>query len=336
MATQVLSGRYRPPGPLGCGGAPLGNLFAAVAEDEARAVIARAWEAGVRHYDTAPFYGFGLSEHRFGEALRWRARAEFMLSTKVGRLLVPVPDRALAQERDAFVGGLPFEVAYDYSADGARRSVEDSLQRLGLARIDVVYIHDVGEDTHGPAWEQRFAEAMAGAAPALTRLREEGVIRAWGLGVNRVEPCLRALDQADPDIFLAAGRYTLLDHASLDTLLPRCAGRGVSIVMGGPYNSGLLTGGSTYDYAPAPPALIARRDAIAAICQRHGVDLRAAALQFCTAHPVVAAAIPGARTVAEMTQNAALMSAVIPAALWSELREAGLIPAHAPVPGEAA
>ena len=325
--------RFRPPGPLGCGGAPLGNLFGRVEDAEALAVLDTAWQSGVRHFDTAPFYGFGLSEHRFGQALRQRPRDAFMLSTKVGRMLVPAPGPVLPEERSSFFGGLPFGIRYDYSADGARRSVEDSLQRLGLATIDVVYIHDVGEDTHGADWEERFGEAMDGAAPALTRLREEGVIQAWGLGVNRVEPCLRALEHADPDVFLAAGRYTLLDTASLDTLLPRCAERDVSVVMGGPYNSGLLTGGSTYDYVQAPPALVQRRDAIAALCRRHDVDLRAAALQFCVAHPVVAAAIPGARSVAEMRQNAALMTARIPPALWSDLRQAGLIPEHAPVPG---
>ena len=324
--------RYRPPGPLGCGGAPLGNLFGRVDDAEALAVLDTAWQAGVRHFDTAPFYGFGLSEHRFGEALRRHPRDEFMLSTKVGRMLVPAPGPVLPEERSSFFGGLPFGIRYDYSADSARRSVEDSLQRLGLARIDVVYIHDIGEDTHGFEWTQRCDEAMQGAAPALTRLREEGVIKAWGLGVNRIEPCLRALDQADPDLFLAAGRYTLLDTASLDTLLPRCAERGVGVVMGGPYNSGLLTGGSTYDYVQAPAALVARRDAIAAQCRRHEVDLRAAALQFCVAHPVVAAAIPGARSAAEMRQNAALMTAPIPPALWTDLKQAGLIPGHAPVP----
>ena len=324
--------RYRPPGPLGCGGAPLGNLFGRVEDTEARAVLDTAWDAGVRHFDTAPFYGFGLSEHRFGEALRHRPRDAFMLSTKVGRMLVPAPGAELPEERSSFVGGLPFGVRYDYSADAAWRSVEDSLQRLGLARIDVVYIHDVGEDTHGADWRERFDEAMRGAAPALTRMREEGMIQAWGLGVNRVEPCLLALQQADPDVLLAAGRYTLLDTASLETLLPRCAAKGVSVVMGGPYNSGLLTGGDTYDYVRAPVELVARRDAIAAVCRRHDVDLRAAALQFCTAHPVVAAAIPGARSVIEMRENAALMTASIPAALWADLRQAGLIPQQAPIP----
>ncbi len=321
--------RYRPPGPLGCGGAPLGNLFQPVSDEDARAALEAAWQTGVRHFDTAPFYGFGLSEHRFGAALRCRPRDEFMLSTKVGRMLAPAGTPA--RERLNFMDGLPFEPRFDYSADGAPRSIEDSLQRLGLARINIVYIHDIGADTHGPAWTEHFNAAIAGAAPALTQLRDEGVIRAWGLGVNLVEPCLRALEAADPDVFLLAGRYTLLDTGALDTLLPQCEARGVSVVVGGPYNSGLLAGGSTYNYEPAPAGLIARRDQLAAVCQRHGVDLRTAALQFCVAHPVVAAVIPGGRTAAEVSQNAALMTAT-PPDLWAELRGLGLIPAHAPVP----
>ncbi len=324
--------RYRPPGPLGCGGAPLGNLFAAVSEEEADAVLGCAWDEGVRHFDTAPFYGFGLSEHRMSRALRGRPRGAFAIATKVGRLLEPITSGPVARERSSYVDALPFSVRFDYGADATRRSIEDSLQRLGLARIDIVYIHDVGEDTHGADWRLRFDEAMRGAAVALTRLREEGVIRAWGLGVNRVEPCLEALGRADPDLFLCAGRYTLLDTASLSTLLPACAARGVSLVAGGPYNSGLLAGRTTYDYAEAPAALVAQRDAMARVCREYGVDLRAAALQFCTAHPVTAAVIPGARSVDEMRTNAALMRATIPAALWAALKEEALIPEDAPTP----
>ena len=323
-------GRYVPPGPLGCGGAPLGNLFRSLPDIEAHAALDAAWDSGVRHFDTAPFYGFGLSEHRFGAALRPRPRDAFTLSTKVGRLLTP--SASPARERFNFVDGLPFAVRFDYTADGAKRSIEDSLQRLGMDRIDVAYIHDISEDTHGSAWREAFDAAMAGAAVALTRLRDEGVIRAWGLGVNLVEPCLLALEAADPDVFLLAGRYTLLDPGALDTLLPHCAARGVSVVIGSPYNSGLLAGGDTFNYAPATPGLIARRDRLAAVCHRHGVDLRSAALQFCAAHPVVAAVIPGGRSASEVQSNAALMAAQTPADLWTELRNLGLIPASAPVP----
>ncbi len=328
----TIRSRIRPPGPLGCGGAPLGNLFAPVSDDEADRVLALAWAEELRYYDTAPFYGFGLSEHRMGRALRSRPRDEFVLSTKVGRLLDPITAGPVSRERSSYVDALPFAVRYDYGADAARRSIEDSLQRLGLARVDIVYIHDVSEDTHGPDWTARFDEAMRGAAPALTRLREQGVIGGWGLGVNRVEPCLLALERADPDVFLCAGRYTLLDTASLETLLPACGTRGVSLVAGGPYNSGLLAGAPTYDYAAAPGGIVARRDAIDAVCRRHGVDLRAAALQFCAAHPVTASVIPGARNAAEMGGNVALMRTAIPVDLWSELKHERLIPAHAPTP----
>ncbi len=213
-----MTGSYRPAGPLGFGGAPVGNLFEAMPDDQAQATLDAAWDSGVRHFDTAPYYGFGLSEHRVGAALRARPRDSFTLSTKVGRLLSPVT--VGPRERSGFVDGLPFEVTFDYSADGARQSIEDSLRRLDMARVDIVYIHDVAEDTHGPAWRDRFREAMGGAAVALTRMREEGLIQAWGLGVNLVKPCLDALDGADPDVFLLAGRYTLLDSSALDTLFP--------------------------------------------------------------------------------------------------------------------
>ncbi|MCW3474280.1 aldo/keto reductase [Limobrevibacterium gyesilva] len=318
------------PGPLGMGGAPLGNLFARIPEDVAAATMQAAWDAGIRHFDTAPHYGAGLSEHRMGAALRLHPRDAYTLSSKVGRILEPAQD--VPELDQGFVGALPFRRRVDYSAAGTIRSIEDSLQRLGLARLDIVYIHDVSEDWHGPAWKDRFAEAMAGAAKALTDLRRQGVIRAWGLGVNLVAPCLAALEQAEPDVFLVAGRYTLLDHGALDQLFPACAARGAKVVLGGPYNSGLLAGGTTFNYETAPPEMVARARAIAAVCARHGVDLKAAALQFCAAHPVVATVIPGARTPAEMRENAAMMQAPIPDALWAELKREGLLPGHAPTP----
>jgi len=322
--------RFVPHGPLGMGGAPLGNLFSAIPDDLALGAIRAAWDAGVRHFDTAPHYGAGLSEHRLGAVLRHHKRSDYTLSTKVGRLLDPVasvPDIA-----DNFEHGLSFKRRLDYGYDGTLRSIEDSLQRLGLPSIDIVYIHDCGEDWLGAAWREQFDIAMDGAAKALTRLREEGTIRAWGLGVNVVEPCLLALDRADPDIFLVAGRYTLLDHTALKDLLPKCAERGARVVIGGPYNSGLLAGGTTFNYEAAPPHLVTRTKAIAAICARHGVDLKAAALQFVVAHPVVAAAIPGPRTAEEVIQNAAAMAQKIPLQLWADLKADGLLPAEAPTP----
>jgi len=313
------------------GGAPLGNLAIPVPQADIAATFAAAWDAGIRHYDTAPHYGAGLSERRFGDGLRERPRDAFTLSTKVGRLLEPAAD--VPNFTENFRGGLPFRRRVDVTAAGARRSIEDSLQRMGLTRIDIVYIHDISEDHLGPDWKRVFAEAMRGAAVALGELRREGTIRAWGFGVNLVDPCIAALEQSDPDIFLLAGRYTLLDHVALDRLFPLCAQKGAKIVIGGPYNSGILAGGDTYNYKAAPPDLVARAARLREICARHGVDLKAAALQFCAAHPVVAAIIPGPRSAGEVTENARMMAAPIPGALWAEMKHAGLLPEQAPTPG---
>lgn len=324
------SPRFVPHGPLGMGGAPLGNLFSRIPEEVAAATIAAAWDSDIRHFDTAPHYGAGLSEHRMGAMLRQYPRDEYTLSTKVGRLLEPV---ATVPEMDNnFAGGLSFRRKLDYTRDGTLRSIEDSLQRLGVPRIDIVYIHDCAPDWLGDEWPAQFEIAMTGAARALTELREQGVIRAWGLGVNMVEPCLATLKRADPDLFLVAGRYTLLDHAALAELLPACEARGVHVVIGGPYNSGLLAGGTTFNYEAAAPEMLARARAVGAVCARHGVDLKAAALQFCAAHPAVGAVIPGPRTPEEVRQNAAAMTQPIPAAVWTELKSSGLLPAQAPTP----
>ncbi len=317
-------------GPLGMGGAPLGNLFTVVPEDAAQASLAASWDGGVRHFDTAPHYGAGLSEHRFGHFLRNVPRASFTLTTKVGRVLTPVAE--VPEFDEGFMRALPFHRRFDYSAAGAERSIADSLQRLGLSRIDGVYIHDCSEDWHGPEWTARIAEAMAGAAVVLTALKRQGVIRFWGMGVNLVAPCLVALERAEPDVFLIAGRYTLLDHTALAELFPACAARGVKCVLGGPYNSGLLAGGTTFNYETAAPEMAARAKAIGAVCTAHGVDLKAAALQFCAAHPVVGAVIPGARDAAEAAENARLMQAVIPGQLWADLKRQDLLPEHVPTP----
>ena len=321
---------WHPHGPLGAGSAPLGNLATVVPEAEAAACLAAAWDAGIRHYDTAPHYGAGLAEHRLGHALRARPRDGYTLSTKVGRLLRAAPEAR--EMNQGFAHALPFRRTFDYTAAGTIRSLEDSQQRTGLNRFDIVYIHDCAEDWHGAGWKERFSEAMTGAAQVLTAMRERGEIRAWGMGLNLVEPALACLDAARPDIFLIAGRYTLLDHTALARLFPACANRGVKVVLGGPYNSGLLAGGTTFNYETATPEMVARADAIRAVCVSHGTDIKAAALQFCAAHPVVAAVIPGPRTAGEVQQNAALMRAEIPGALWVELRRAGLLPENAPTP----
>ncbi|MCX7383996.1 MAG: aldo/keto reductase [Alphaproteobacteria bacterium] len=318
------------PGPLGMGGAPLGNLFARIDEDTAAATTQAGWDCGIRHYDTAPHYGAGLSELRMGAILRRQNRADFWLSSKIGRLLRPVP--SVPEVDEGFTGALPFARTFDYSAGGTVRSIEDSCARMGLSSIDIVYIHDCSEDWHGPEWKLRFREAMEGAAKVLSAMRKRGEIRAWGMGLNLVEPALACLEQADPDVFLIAGRYTLLDHTALAKLFPACAAKGAKVVLGGPYNSGLLAGGTTFNYENAPPDLAARAQAMHALCARHGVDLKAAALQFCAAHPVVATVIPGARNPDEVRENARMMSAPIPGALWAELKSNGLLPVEVPTP----
>jgi D-threo-aldose 1-dehydrogenase len=326
----VSTQRYTPPGPLGFGGAPLGNMFLPIGDAQAEATMRAAWESGVRYFDTAPHYGAGLAEHRFGAFLRGQQRDAFVLSTKVGRVLTPDPNWTSGPY--PFENGLPFAARYDYSADGLRRSIEDSLHRMGLARVDIVYIHDIAEDAHGPNWRSPFREAMEGAGRMLIRLRDEGVIRAWGLGVNRTEACLAALEQSDPDLFLLAGRYTLLDTSALETLFPACAARSVHVIAGGPFNSGLLAGGVNYDYVEAPLEVRARREAIDRVCASYQVDIRAAALQFCAAHPVVCSVIPGAKTPEKVRQNAIFMAAPIPAAFWRALVGKGLLPVEAPTP----
>ncbi|NII09432.1 aldo/keto reductase [Oleiagrimonas sp. C23AA] len=325
----MSSKHFSPPGPLGFGGAPLGNMFDEVDEATASQTLRAAWDSGIRLFDTAPHYGSGLSEHRFGQVLREYPRDEFTLATKVGRVFHA--DRS-APKNPPFVNGLPFAFEYDYSYDGVMRSIEDSYQRLGMAQIDIAYIHDVAADHHGDAWSEKFKTAIEGGARALTQLREQGVIKAWGLGVNLVEPCIKALDQADPDVFLLAGRYSLLNQPALDQLFPACQERGVHVVVGGPFNSGLLAGGAHYEYGQAPDEMLDKRQRIAEICQRYQADLRAVALQFCAAHPVVSAVIPGTKHADKVRENAKLMRATIPAELWAELKQQGLLPQSAPTP----
>src|SRR6185437_15654866 len=269
---------YRPHGPLGAGSAPLGNLGSVVPDEVASACLEAAWEAGIRHYGTAPHSGAGLAEHRLGNALRARPRDAYTLSTKVGRLLRAAED--VPELNEGFLRALPFRRTFDYTANGTIRSLEDSRQRMGITRFDIVYIHDCAEDWHGPAWKERFSEAMTGAAQVLTNMRDRGEIHAWGIGLNLVDPALACLEAARPDIFLIAGRYTLLDHTALARLFPACAAKGAKVVLGGPYNSGLLAGGTTFNYKPANTDMVARANAIRAICERHDTDIKAAALQF--------------------------------------------------------
>jgi D-threo-aldose 1-dehydrogenase len=315
---------------LGLGCATLGGSRVAVTRAEAEAIVRAAWEAGVRYVDTAPYYGFGQAERAVGDALRAERRDEWVLSTKVGRLLRPRPT---APEDGASRHVMPFDPDYDYSYDGIMRSFEDSLQRLGLARIDILYVHDIGAYQHGPESHPIFMQTLRDSGyRALEALRASGAVKAIGIGVNEKEVLLEALDWGAWDAFLLAGRYTLLEQGPLDDLLPRCLKAGTSIVVGGPLNSGILAGRDTWNYRTAPPKIIARVDAIRAVCERHRVPLAAAALQFPLAHPAVAGIIPGPRNADEFRANLGLLQYPIPVALWQDLCQAGLLHPDAPTP----
>jgi D-threo-aldose 1-dehydrogenase len=328
--------------PLGFGGAPLGNLFRAVGDDEALALVRHAYAMGARYFDTAPHYGQGRSEQRFGAALANVPRDSYVLSTKVGRILESSIDAP--RDQHGYVDTPRRVQRYDYSSDGVRRSLADSLQRLAVTRVDIVYMHDIDRQTHGAAHAARLADALDSGFPTLARLKAEGVIAAFGLGVNDVDICLEVLRHADLDLILLAGRYTLADQSALRQLLPECQRRGVGIVLGGPFNSGILaTGarpydGSTpmFDYAPAPADVVARVAAIEGVCDRFHVPLAAAALQFPRAHPAILSVIPGARSIAEFDANRRLATQPIPHAFWRALREQALIAEDAPLPAHQA
>ncbi len=326
------------PGQLGFGTAPLGNMFRAIPEDEAQATVEAAWNQGVRYFDTAPFYGSGLSEIRLGQALSQYNRDDFVLSTKIGRVILDEVEesaRDLGEKSGVFEHGRPNKMLNDYSADATLRSIEDSLERLQTDRLDIVWIHDIAQDFYGDQWLDYFNQARTGAFKVLTRLREEGVIKAWGLGVNRVEPCELTLDlnEAQPDGFLLAGRYTLLDHErALQRLMDAALAQNVEIVVGGPYSSGILAGGAHFEYQKASPAIINKVEQIKAIAQSFGVSVKAAALQFSLAHPAVAAVIPGASRPGRIAEDVAALSEKIPVAFWQALRDARLISARAPLP----
>jgi D-threo-aldose 1-dehydrogenase len=318
---------------LGLGGGALGNLYDRVEEEVAEATVAAALACGIRYFDVAPFYGYGLAEERLGRALAGADRAELTISSKVGRLLVPREDGARSDQ--GFVDAKPFDPVFDYSYDGVMRSFESSLERLGTDRIDVLLLHDIGARTHGvAAHPELFAQAMEGGVIAMQRLRETGAVGAIGLGVNEWEVCVEALERADFDCFLLAGRYTLLEQGALARLLPLCEERNVSIIVGGPFNSGLLVEQNAerhYDYGAAPAELVERLERIRAVCTDHRVPLPAAALQLPLHHPAVASVIPGARSPAEVEGNVAWLDVDIPPALWTDLQAAGLLDPAAPV-----
>ncbi|GGC66562.1 aldo/keto reductase [Undibacterium terreum] len=338
-----MSIKNRLQGKLGFGTAPLGNMFRNIPEDEAMATVDAAWDHGIRYFDTAPFYGAGLSEIRLGQALAKRKRSDYVLSTKVGRLILDeledASSRDLGEKGGLFEFGRANKIVNDYSADATLRSIEDSLKRMKTDHIDIVWVHDVAQDFYGDEWLAQYETARTGAFRALTRLREEGVIKAWGLGVNRVEPLEITLDlaEAKPDAFLLAGRYTLLDHErALQRLMPAAAKQNVDIVVGGPYSSGILAGGSHFEYQKASPEIIAKVEQIKQIAQRHKISVKAAALQFALANPAVAAVIPGASRPERLTEDQAALNETIPAAFWQEMREQKLVAHDAPLPIDSA
>ncbi|NKI44061.1 aldo/keto reductase [Streptomyces sp. LD120] len=313
-------------GALSFGAASLGNLYTPVTDAEAEETVAAAWEAGIRYFDTAPHYGLGLSERRLGAALRGLPRAAFTLSTKVGRLLEPRPRAGGDDLANGFAVPATHRRRWDFSAEGVRRGLEESLTRLGLDRVDIAYLHD--PDDH-------VVQALDEAYPALERLRQEGVLGAVGIGVNQCALPARFLRETDLDVVLLAGRYTLLDQSGLAELLPLAEARGVDVVLGGVYNSGLLADprpGATFDYARAPRELLGRAVELQRVCARHGVPLRAAALQFPLGHPAVASVLTGARSAAEVRDAAVMMATEVPGALWSELAEHGRLEPGVPVP----
>jgi D-threo-aldose 1-dehydrogenase len=332
-ATRRIGRRDLAVSQLGVGTAPFGSLAAIDTDASVRGAFDSLYAAGQRYYDTAPFYGLGLAEHRLGMCMRGVDRRSLTVSSKVGRLMRPLAGDVAAGGSS---GKYPFEVAFDYSYDGALRSLDCTLQRLGTNRIDIALLHDVNRRWQGDLLEQRYREAMSGAYRVLVELRDAGVIRAIGVGVNDWEILLRFAADGDFDCFMLAGRYTLLDHTALERFMPDCERRGISVLMAAPFNSGILaTGakpGATFFYVEADAGIMERTRRIEAVCARHGVDIAAAALQFPLAHPAVASVVTGMRSAAESAQNLAHMRAAIPADFWRELKHEGLIAEGAPTP----
>ena len=320
---------------LGMGCAPLGNLYRPISDAAAAALLTASRTHGFRYFDTAPHYGQGLSERRVGDVLRQSPDHGHVLSTKVGRLLKPA---GFARERHGFVSPMPFDIVHDYSYDGVMRSYEDSLQRLGLDRIDILFMHDIGAYTHGEGNRRLFPIAMGGGYRALDELRSSGRVRAIGIGANEFEVCEAALDHGDWDCFLLASRYTLLEQGAISTFLPACQRRNCSVIVGAPYNSGILATGvraggpAYYEYGPAPEEVVRKVAALEAVCDDFCIPLAAAALQFPLAHPAVASVIPGIGSELRIRQTIDLLYTVIPEAFWQTLNDRSLLDAGVPTP----
>ena len=322
---------------LGFGGAGIGNLYRELPDDDALAAVRESFASGVRYFDTAPFYGFGLSEQRIGTALAGEP-TPLVLSTKVGRRLVPTGPQDASIGREGYFSPRPFAPVFDYGYDSIMRSHAESLERLGVPRVDILLCHDIGRLTHGDAHGARVREFLDGGYRAMRELRGAGSVRAIGLGVNEWEVCIELLEHCDLDCILLAGRYTLLEQPALESLLPLCVERRVSIISGGPFNSGILAAGSRagakahYNYAAPPAAVLERVRLLEALCAEYSVPLQAAALQFPLAHPAVASVVAGCVSGAEARNCAAMFTHAIPAGFWRALRDRNLVDARAPLP----
>jgi D-threo-aldose 1-dehydrogenase len=331
------SGKYVPPIRFGLGGVPLGNEFEVITDEDAYRTLDAAWSAGVRYYDVSPWYGLGLAERRFGYYLHNKNRDDYILSSKVGKLLK-------ASRRNDAKSNFPFspspnDVVFDYTADGVRRSVEDSLQRLGVSNLDIVFVHDISPDNKllPTPWQQQFEIALKGAFPALDRMKAEGIIKGWGIGVNTPEPILRVMQEADPDVCLLASQYSLIDHANaLNNIFPVARQRNVKFVVGSSLNAGFISGSPRYNYGKnswdIPRKYIEKREKLRAVAAQYGVDLRTAALHFSAAPDVAAALIVGARSEEQVLANVTSMQARIPPEFWVDLKRQKLIEQNAPTP----
>jgi len=330
-------GHYKPPFRFGIGGVPLGNEFAVVTDKDAYATIEAAWNAGVRYYDMAPWYGLGLAERRYGNVLHNKNRSEYVVSSKVGKLLKASKN---AKNKEYFpFSPSPNDVVYDYTASGVRRSIEDSLQRLGIDSLDIAFVHDLSSDNKylPTPWQEQFEIARKGAFPELTRMREEGLIKGWGIGVNTPEPIMRLLEVADPDVCLLASQYSLIDHKNaLDQVFPAARAKNVSFVVGSSLNAGFISGSPRYNYGKEsykiPPAFLEKRKKLRQVAANHGVDLRTAALQFSAAPDIAAALVVGASSEQQILADYTSMQTRIPAEFWAELKAQNLIEQNAPVP----
>jgi D-threo-aldose 1-dehydrogenase len=329
-------GHYKPPFKFGMGGVPMGNEFSVVTDEDANAILEAAWSAGVRYYDVSPWYGLGLAERRFGYFLHKKKRSEYVLSSKVGKLL----NASKTYNRDLFpFSPSPNNVVFDYTGPGIRRSIEDSLQRLGIDSLDIAFVHDLSPDNKllPTPWEEQFKIAMTGAFPELTNMREEGIIKGWGLGVNRPEPILRVLDVADPDVCLLASQYSLIDHKNaLNNVFPVARQKNVSFIIGSSLNAGFISGSPRYNYGKdsykIPAAFIEKRKKLREVAGNHGVDLRTAALQFSAAPDVAAALIVGVSRESQILEDYTSMQTKIPAEFWTDLKSQNLIEQNAPTP----